>query len=105
MPIPHPTEFYTAHAVIMGDPRHPHGVWGDLSDGPADWTELREKIIDVFRDEAPTLETLRVWHHTADAPPREVTEDVIAVLSDMWPDEEYEVMPAYMERAERLAAQ
>lgn len=105
MTIPHPTEFYTAHAVIMGVPGHPCGIWGNLTDGPADWTELHDLIADQFRSTAPTLETLRVWHHTSDAPPREVTEDVIAALSDLWEPEEYEVIPAYMEREERWAAQ
>ena len=32
-------------------------------------------------------------------------EDVIAALSDLWEPEEYDVIPAYMERAERWAAQ
>lgn len=81
---PYPAEFWIAHKLFTGHPFPACGSWGDITDGPADWHELREKIVDQFRHEAPTLATLKVWHFQPDAAPREVAEDVIGVLAGLW---------------------
>lgn len=86
MRAPYPSEFYIAHALFTGHPFPPGGTWGDITDGPVDWHELREKIAETFRDEPPTRDELKVWHFQADVAPREVSEDVIGVLADIWAD-------------------
>lgn len=71
---PHPKEFYIAHRWY--DLTRSSG-WGALSDGPAERSEVRDMILDGFTDEAPTLGTLWVMQFRDDAPPRDVTEDMI----------------------------
>lgn len=84
---PYPSEFYTAHALFTGAPFRAGGEWGSITDGPVDFHGLRMAILDHCTD-APTRSTLRVWHFPGDAAPREVTEDVIAVLSGCWDEPE-----------------
>lgn len=75
--VPHATDFYVVHALFSGRsfPRGP--VWGSLSDGPYDRDEATVAIDNHFRDNAPTLGNLRVYHFRDDAPARDVTEDFI----------------------------
>ena len=83
---PYPQDFYVAHRLFTGKPFSWSGVWGDITDGPVDRSGIREALADQFRDEAPTLSNLRVWHFPGDAAPRDVTEDCIADFSDLWAD-------------------
>lgn len=73
----HPADFYVVHALFSGRafPRGP--VWGSLSAGPYDRDEATVAIDNHFRDNAPTLGNLRVFHFRDDAPARDVTEDFI----------------------------
>lgn len=70
----HPETFYIAHRVY--DLRGGQ-TWGSLTDGPADRDEMLTRVMDSFRDKAPTLGNLRVWWFQDDVPPRDVTEDFI----------------------------
>lgn len=81
---PYPRTFYIAHMLFEGAPFREGGEWGEITDGPADWSDLREAIVCHFRAEPPTLANLRIWHFQPDVPARDVTEDVIAVLSGRW---------------------
>ena len=84
---PLPPEYYIAMAVyteLDGGP-----VWGQITDGPEDYAGCWDEIVEHFKtDTAPTLATLKVWHFTPDAPPRDVTEDMIDDMSSHWPDDE-----------------
>ena len=95
---PLPPDYYTGLALFEGDVFKPGGEWGVLNDPIIGMIELMEVIFAHFhKGEPPSLETLRVWHHT-DAGIRDVTEDAIgwAIESDRnlasqdyarrWPD-------------------
>jgi hypothetical protein len=57
----YPSKFHIVHKLFSGN-GFPKPVWGDISDGPLEWPrDVIECIVDAFRDEAPTIDTLRVW--------------------------------------------
>lgn len=90
----HPQEFFVVHALLTFQRNHRSVTqWGSLSDGPYDRTEALDCISDHFREEAPTLENLRVFHFQDDVPARDVTEDILAEvearLNPELSDEEY----------------
>lgn len=97
MNAPHPASFYVAHQLF--DNPATGRVWGGLTDGPADWSELRERIVDVFRAAAPTPATLKVLHFPDLMSGRDVTEDVIAALADCWPADEPDELDELTDRA------
>lgn len=82
---PYPAEFYIAHKLFTGPGFGFGGAWGDITDGPADTHDLREVLGDHFPHQAPDRTTLRIWHFPGDASARDVTEDIITQLSDIWP--------------------
>lgn len=74
----HPEDFFVVHALMtFSRNRQPITQWGSLSDGPYDRDEATVAIDNHFRDNAPTLGNLRVYHFRDDAPARDVTEDFI----------------------------
>ena len=76
---PHPTDFYTAFRLFhFGRLGHTVAQWGNLTDGPVDLAQLLDDIRNDPSADRPTLATLKVWHFRDDAPPRDVTEDVLA---------------------------
>lgn len=80
---PHPTEFYVAHALFaFFQARQQVTKWGSLSDGPCDRHEVLDYVREHFRAARPNLANLRVFHFQSDAPARDVTEDMIAVLME-----------------------
>lgn len=90
-PTPYPAEFYAAHRWFDFP-----AAWCDLTDGPAlDRADAMIAITDSFwADAMPAdLETVRVWHFTADFAPRDVTEDMLltigAALSDRFGADEF----------------
>ena len=96
---PLPPDYYTGLALFEGEIFNPGGEWGNIGAEPViGMIDLLEIIFEHFdAGEPPSLETLRVFHHT-DAGIRDVTEDVIgwAIESDRnlaadgyarrWPD-------------------
>jgi hypothetical protein len=83
---PHPQDFYTAHRVFTGR-AFPNGpVWGALTDGPEDLEDVLERLWGMRSEawgEMPTRDVVMIWHFQDDVPPRDVTEDVLALLADM----------------------
>ena len=79
----HPTDFYIAHRVFSGAPfKAP--IWGSMTDGPEDRDDVVARILDdmIRRDcSEPSLATVKVWHFQDDVPPRDVTEDVLAIVA------------------------
>lgn len=86
--LPHPEDFYIAHRLYEGEAFHPHLTWGSLTDGPTEFDDLLCAIAESFgRPSTPyyvhmdlSLDTLRVWHFQGDVAPRDVTEDVVALV-------------------------
>lgn len=82
----HPTDFYVAHRLFAGRAFIAGPVWGALTDGPEDRNEVIDRLNEWARDpeawNSPDLTTLRVWHFQDDVPPRDVTEDVLALAGD-----------------------
>lgn len=59
---PYPNRFFVAHHLFTGAPFNTGGTWGDLLDGPVDDADACiDKIVDTYRDDAPTHDDLRVW--------------------------------------------
>lgn len=62
----YPDSFFVAHKLFDLDSGK---TWGDILDGPIDGVDaLIEAVLESFRDEAPSLDTLRVWWITPDMP-------------------------------------
>lgn len=80
----HPTDFLIAHRLFLNLRQGPRtvDVWGALTDGPEDMPQLLDRLADwaATHDGPPSLATLKVWRFQCDAAPREVTEDVLALL-------------------------
>lgn len=84
----HPTDFYIAHHLYSGR-AFPNGpVWGCLTDGPEELSEVLDRLRDlsigphVMTNDIPSLENVRIWHFQDDVPARDVTEDVLQLLND-----------------------
>ena len=82
----HPTDFYIVHHLFSGAafPRGP--VWGNLTDGPADYQEAWAEFTAL--NEEPTLQNVYVLHVQFDAPARDVTEDRIMRYTESLEDED-----------------
>jgi hypothetical protein len=62
MPYPttYPATFYVIHHRFPADARGP-AVWANILDMPGQHFDAVECVLDHFRDEAPTRDTLRAW--------------------------------------------
>ncbi len=85
---PHPTDFYLANRIYhLTRQGRPSIEWGALTDGPESLDDVVEKIVDYAQScrttqaEQPSIETVKVWRFQDDVPPRDVTEDVMALVA------------------------
>jgi hypothetical protein len=81
-----PTDYYTAMRLFYG---HSGCIgWGNVTDGPGDLDDILDDLVKlvtgahVWTNEHPSLATLIVTRFQADAPPRDVTEDVLNMLAE-----------------------
>ena len=59
-PRAYPDTFYIIHRRFPADARDPD-MWATILDMPGQHRDAVECVLDNFRDEAPTRDTLRVW--------------------------------------------